>query len=209
LLAECVGRGYSGKRMARWQERDWLDGHYELLMDFHDGYDWVEAAQALWAQPQLAGVWTGREFDPEVDPRRDPSDILVTTDLLSGHLTGVAHLPGGKNAPCGCAISERQNWLIFFLPIAGLVRCYDLGRYPFGDIGRPWTLEVDRWLAGLAQAVYREVPFRVAAIGSELCTLRMIEEPDPGMLKSRNCGVMLPFGDELLWLPPTGAEEPK
>jgi hypothetical protein len=192
--------------MARWQERDWLDGHYELLMDFPDGYDWVEATQTLWALPQVTGVWKDREFDPDADPRLDASDILVTTELLTGHLNGVAHLPGGKNAPCGCAISDSHNWLIFFLPIAGLGRCYDLGRYPFGDVGRPWTQEVDEWLVELARAVYSKVPFRVAAIGPEIFTLDMIEASDPGMLKSRNCGVMLPFGEELLWLPATGAE---
>lgn len=190
--------------MARWQERDWLDGHYELFMDFPDGWDWVEAAQALWAQPQLTGVWTERAFDPEADPALDPFDILVTTELLTKHLYGVAHLPNGKDAPCGCAISDSHNWLIFFLPIAGLGRCYDLGRFPFGDADRPWTEEVDRWLAGLAKAVYRGVPFRVAAIGFEAFTLPMIEEPDPGMLKRRDCGVMVPFGEELVWLPAGG-----
>ncbi len=192
--------------MARWQERDWLDGHYELFMDFHDGWDWVEAAQTLWAQLQVTGVWTEREFDPDVDPQLDPFDILVTTELLTKHLHGVAHLPNGKTAPCGCSISDSHNWLIFFLPVAGLGRCYDVGAYPFGDVGRPWTREVDEWLAGLAQGIYREVPFRVAAIGFEAFTLPMIEEPDPGMLKSRACGVMAPFGEELLWLPATGAK---
>lgn len=189
--------------MARWEERDWLDGHYELLMDFPDGYDWVEGAQALWAQPQLTGVWTEREFDPEEDPRLDASDILVTTELLTKHLYGVAHLPGGKNAPCGCAVNLERNWFIFFLPIAGLGRCYEAGAYPFRDTRRLWTHEVDEWLAGLGQAVYGKVPFRVAAIGFEAFTLEMLEEPDPGMLKKRDCGVMLPFGNELLWLPRT------
>jgi len=42
--------------MARWQERDWLDGHYELFMQFDSGFDWVEAAQSLWADPQVTGV---------------------------------------------------------------------------------------------------------------------------------------------------------
>ena len=193
--------------MARWQERDWLDGHYELFMQFDSGFDWVEAAQSLWAHPQVTGVWTNREFDPDADPTLDPFDILVTADLLTKHLYGVAHLPDGKNAPCGCAVHLERGWFIFFLPIAGLGRCYDVGTYPFGDTGRPWTQEVDRWLAGLAQGIYRHVPFRVAAIGPEMLTLDMIEEPDPGMLKSRSCGVMLPFGNELLWLPRTGAGE--
>lgn len=190
--------------MARWQERDWLDGHYELFMQFNDGFDWVEAAQSLWALLQVTGVWTEREFDPDADAPLDPFDILVTTELLTKHLYGVAHLPGGNNAPCGCALNLERNWLIFFLPIAGLGRCYDTGAFPFGDSGRPWTEEVDEWLAELARAVYRKVPFRVAAIGFEAFTLQIIEEPNPGMLKSRACGAMVPFGEELLWLPAGG-----
>lgn len=189
--------------MARWKERDWLDGHYELFMDFDDPYAWIEAAQTLWAQPQLSGVWTTREFDPATDPRLDASDAAVTCELMTGHLTGVAHLPNGKDAPCGTGIAQGRNWLILFLPIAGLGNCYDLGRYPFGDLGRPWVFEVDAWLVELATAVFRRVPFRAASIGSELHTLAAISEGDAGVAESRPCGVLMPSGATLVWHPPT------
>lgn len=188
--------------MARWEERDWLDGHYELFMDFDDPYAWIEAAQTLWAQPQVSGVWTAREFDLDLDPRLDAGDVLVTCELMTKHLLGVAHLPNGTEAPCGCAIAEGRNWFIFFLPIAGLGNCYDLGRYPFGDIGRPWVSEVDEWLVGLATAVFRKVPFRAAAIGPELFTLEMLSECSTGVPESRPCGLLLPSGTELRWYPP-------
>jgi hypothetical protein len=81
--------------MTRWREQDWLDGHYELLMDFDDPYAWIDAAKALWVQPQLSGVWTTREFDPDTDPRLDASDVAVTCELMTRHLRGVAHLPTG------------------------------------------------------------------------------------------------------------------
>lgn len=172
-------------------------------MDFDDPYAWIEAAQALWSQPQLSGVWTMREFDPETDPRLDANDAAVACELMTRHLTGIAHLPNGKAAPCGCGISQGRNWLIFFLPIAGLGNCYDLGRFPFGDYGRPWVFELDQWLVELATAVFQKVPFRVAAVGSELSTLSMISEFDAGVPEMRQCGLLAPTGHDLRWFPPT------
>jgi hypothetical protein len=190
--------------MARWKERDWLDGHYELFMDFDDPYAWIDAAQALWSQPQVSGVWTMREFDLDTDPRLDAGDVSVACELMTKHLFGVAHLPNGTKAPCGCGISSAErNWLIFFLPIAGLGNCYELGSYPFGDIGRPWVFEVDQWLVELANAVFRKAPFRAAAVGSELFTLRMLSECSGGVPESRSCGLLLPSGTDLSWYPPT------
>lgn len=189
--------------MARWKDRDWLNGYYEILMDFDDPYAWVEAAQILWSQPQLLGVWTNREFDPDTDAPLDASDILVTCELMTHHLNGVAHLPNRKCAPCGSGISQVGNWLVFFLPLAGLEHCYDVGVFPFGDVGRSWVFELDQWMVELATAVFRKVPFRVAAIGSELSTLTMISEFRVGVPESRLCGLLAPSGQELHWFPPT------
>jgi hypothetical protein len=189
--------------VGRWKERDWLDGHYELFMDFDDPYVWIDAARTLWAQQQLSGVWPAREFDPVTDPRLDAGDVSVICELMTRHLNGLAHLPNGTKAPCGCGISQGRNWLIFFLPIAGLGNCYDLGRFPFGDYGRPWVLELDRWLVELATAVFRTVPFKVAAVGSELSTLNTIAEFSAGIPARRLCGILAPVHRRLQWYPPT------
>lgn len=193
--------------MTRWRERDWLDGHYELFMDFDDPYAWIDAAQTLWSQQQLSGVWTAREFDPDTDPRLDAGDISVACELMTGHLNGVAHLPNGKDAPCGSGISQGRNWLIFFLPIAGLANCYDLGCFPFGDFGRAWVDELDQWLVELATAVFRKTPFRVATVGSELSTLGLIQEFSSGVPEKRLCGLLAPTGHSLRWFPPTFKRE--
>jgi hypothetical protein len=189
--------------VTRWKHEDWLNGYYEILMDFDDPYAWIEAAQTLWSQPQLLGVWTSQEFDADSDPRLDASDVLVACELMTGHLNGVARLPNGKTAPCGSGISQTENWLVFFLPLAGLGRCYELGRFPFGDAGRPWVFEVDQWMVSLATAVFRKIPFRVAAVGSELHTLDMISQAGAGVPERRPCGLLAPACQDLQWFPPT------
>jgi hypothetical protein len=194
---------HNGWTMARWRERDWLDGHYELFMYFDDPYAWIDVAQALWSQPRISGVWTARKFDPKTDPHLDAGDVSVTCELMTNHLHGVADLPNGTKAPCGCGIAQDRNWLIFFLPIAGLGNCYRLGRYPFGDFDRPWVFEVDKWLVELATAVFRKVPFRAAAVGSELFTLQMLSECKTGVPESRSCGLLIPSGANLQWFLPT------
>jgi hypothetical protein len=191
--------------MSRWKDEDWYNGHYELLMEFQDPYTWVEATQTLWTHSRLLGVWTKRDFDLDVDQRLDASDVLVACELMTHNLYGVAHLPNGKQAPCGCAIGS--TWLSFFLPLAGLGHAYDVGFFPFADGDRPWISELDEWLVDLGATVFRKTPFAVAAIGSELCSLTMIEQFREGVPESRPCGMLAQSGQELRWYPPAYRRE--
>lgn len=188
--------------MARWQRRDWLNGHYELLMIFEESCAWVGAAQALWGLPQLSGVWTQQDFDPDVDPRQDAQDILVTTDLMDKNLLGVAQLPNGKAVPCGMSLSSFDEWLTFFLPLAGLELAYDVGAFPWGDGNRPWITELDDWLAEIGRQVFCQVPFKVAAVGFEIHITSVFDIDTTGPIKvpeRRDCGLLVPVGQEVKW----------
>ena len=168
-------------------------------MIFEESCAWVEAAQTLWGLPCLLGVWTEREFDPEVDPRQDTKNVLVTTELMDKNLLGIAHLPNGKAVPCGMAVSPSDDWLAFFLPLAGLELAYEVGAFPWGDGNRPWIAELNDWLAEIGKKVFCQAPFKIAAVGFEIQVStvfdidlsKAIELP-----QHRQCGLLVPAGQD-------------
>lgn len=196
--------------MVRWKNRDWLNGHYELLVMYRDPYAWVEAAKTLWRLPHFSGVWTEREFDPEVDPFQDPQDILIACDLMEKNLLGVAHLRNGKSVPCGTAVGS-SGWLALFLPLAGLELAYDVGGFPWRDQDRRWIGELNDWLVEIGRKVFHSVPFEIAAVGFETEVVGVLDvdislpiDAPPKL----HCGFLLPAGQEVRWYPPAGYATP-
>jgi hypothetical protein len=186
----------------RFARNDWLNGHYELLMWFEDPYTFQDTVQKIWSMPQFTGVWLEQEFDPDEDPRLDPQDDMVALEQLVHNFYGVAHLPNGISVPCGTTMGTFP-WIALFLPLAGLEKVYDVGRFPFGDFGREWQPKVDAFLADAGQEIFRATPFQVAAIDFEPdieYMKRQIGRPVP---EERKHGLLIPNGRDVVWYPAT------
>lgn len=173
-------------------------------MIFEESCAWVEAAQTFWGATLLVGSVDRTGVRSKVDPRQDTKNVLVTTELMDKNLLGIAYLPNGKAVPCGTAVSPSDDWLAFFLPLAGLELAYEVGAFPWGDGNRPWIAELNDWLVEIGKKVFCQAPFKIAAVGFEIQVStvfdidlsKAIELP-----QHRQCGLLVPAGQDARWYP--------
>lgn len=96
-----------------------------------------------------------------------------------------------------CAIRNR-------LPVGTLSTAYPVGAYPFAD-GTPldWREEVDGWLVGLANHIYRTVKFPLALTGHEVeFEIDLADIAASGIPEVRWDGYLWPENDTLKWYQP-------
>jgi hypothetical protein len=160
-----VGRLFTG-------EETWIGGFYELALEFGaESADMLPPAlEALWATPGLQGCYLRRDLEPAEQARVAPS---LAAQEANGHLYGVATLPSGQQVACGTVLikeSDGTAWLDFYLPLGALATAWEVGGYPFDNdpASQRWREPLERWLAGIGQAVFSRAPFRLGLIGFEV-----------------------------------------
>ncbi|MFZ2510760.1 MAG: hypothetical protein WAW85_06690 [Gordonia sp. (in: high G+C Gram-positive bacteria)] len=115
------------------------------------------------------------------------------TDLVVGHLNGVANIPGlGATLASVILVREESyetgqtiygnDWLDLCLPFGALGNLDDrVGAYPFddGSDSSLWRQPIEDWFATIAEAVFSAVPFAHAITGEEVSGVEPSEESHP------------------------------
>jgi hypothetical protein len=150
----------------------WLGGYYELAIELGSRSDerLLAALTAVWADPDLDGVYLSRDVEPSQQQR-----LAITAELLQvSHLQGLARLPNGATIACGTVFireDDGPDWLCLYVPMGALGTAYSVGGYPFEpDVANShqWRDVVDPWLAGIGSRVYDQVAYRLGLIGFEV-----------------------------------------
>lgn len=189
----------------------WHGGFFELLMRLpHDEPPAVETTlRNLWASPHLEGCYLRRDVEPSDQAKVSPSANL------RGHTYGIATLPNGKLSACGSFWNDypsEGSWLTLYLPIGFLQGVYDVGSYPVKSPAtpppEPWINKLSSWLKGIAEELFQQVPFEIAAIGFEAEYPNLKEIESGGVPEERWDGLLIKRGNELEWYPPTIFDPP-
>jgi hypothetical protein len=154
---------------------NWTGGFYELGIELADDSDehLQRVLTALW---HAAGVEGCYRRLPEASDQFEDVPCTVAALGRYGHLRATVVLPTGQRVVCG-AVAIRggggTDWLDFYVPTEALSRAERrVGAFPFGADGGAsslaWREPIDDWLAGIAAAVFRTDPFRLALIGHEV-----------------------------------------
>ena len=139
----------------------WSGGYYELAIELGSRSDerLLGALAAVWADPDLDGVYLSRDVEPWQQQR-----LAITAELLQvSHLQGLARLRNGTTIACGTVFireDDGPDWLNLYLPMGALGTVYSVGSYPFEpDVANShqWRDVVDPWLAGIGSRVYHRV----------------------------------------------------
>jgi hypothetical protein len=180
----------------------WTGGFYELALEYDSGVTngLVNGLQQLWQLEGLEGCYLDRERDPSEQPRFEFEPSL----LASGHLLGVATLPGGSRIACGtCCVQEPagSDWLVFYSPMSALGHAYPVGGFPFDRANHEsWRTSVDVWLADIGRRVFREAPFRIGLVGFETSgAINAADLVTAGIPDRRHFGLLVPSRDGLTW----------
>lgn len=96
---------------------------------------------------------------------------------------------------------EPHVWVSLDIPMGPLARVAPTGGSRFGDDEQSlrWRRPVDNWLVGIAERVYRSVPFRLALVGMEVSGDGHDAFPEPPA--DRAYGYLLPVGSSLRYFP--------
>jgi len=150
----------------------------------------IAACEALWSHPSLDGPYVDATREPaeqaKVMPVLTPwfeDDPSAADEIGLSHLGsmfGVATLPDGNQVPCVSRdfrdtsllrkAKDVRDELNFSIPIEALDAVYEVGsahQTRNFETWRSWAAPLEEWFAEIAQAVFREVPFRLASIGEE------------------------------------------
>lgn len=186
----------------RTHDDNWHGSYYELAIKLGSADDarLETALTALWEVAQL-----GEPF------RRDGSTAAVSvTDLVAGHLNGVANIPGlGATLASVILVREESyeagqtiygnDWLDLCLPLGALGNLDErVGAYPFddGSDSSLWRQPIEDWFATIAAAVFSAVPFVYAITGEEVSGV------EPSEQSAGRVGVFLPAADGSLAIQP-------
>ncbi|MBD8000097.1 hypothetical protein [Oerskovia gallyi] len=173
--------------------RHWAGGFYELALQVGPS---DEERVAAWVAALVDA--TGLTCPTVVDGT-DPARVATEERALrkagealvrGAHVRGVVRLPEGEEVACGLLLLQgasddgtrathagadtaNLNWLVLYLPLAGLGAAgVEVDGFPFDDRSGAesltWRRPLDEWLAGLGRSVHRTVPFRRAVIGFEV-----------------------------------------
>lgn len=148
-------------------------GFYELVLVLGptDDARLDGALKSLW---RAAGVRGCRAHGVD---GAGPVDVELGVRSLEehGHLLATLTLASGDRVVCGGLAfrCDGADQVELYLPLGALARVEPrVGAYPFGADGGPrslsWRAPLDRWLAGVAAAVYADVPFQRALVGFEV-----------------------------------------
>jgi hypothetical protein len=154
-------------------DENWTGGFYELclVLGVADDDNLDRAVRSVWRAAGVQGCRVSR-----VDAA-GLADVELGAAALHtyGHLRGTLILPSGARVVCGGFVNRNEDvdTLELYLPLGALARVERrIGGYPFdensGAASLSWRDGLDRWLAGVAAAVYADVPFERAVIGFEV-----------------------------------------
>jgi hypothetical protein len=184
----------------------WTGGHYELAIELgaHSADRVARALRRLWRHPSLEGCYLQSNKPVKAQPRVNPDDHLEEK------LYGIATLETRARVPCGsflCSFEDASDWLELYLPLGALAKMYPVGGYPFDERSNSlaWRREVDNWLRGIAEYVFREIPFQLAVVGFEIevgtDSYKSVDKQSTP--EQRSEGLLLPTDEGLQWHPPT------
>lgn len=183
-------------------DENWTGGFYELclVLGVADDDHLDRAVRSVW---RAAGIQGCRA-------RAGGATGFVDVELgaaalhAHGHLHGMLVLPSGARVVCGGFVHRYGNVDTpeIYLPLGALARAdRRIGGYPFdersGAASLTWRAGLDQWLAGIAAAVFAEVPFQRALIGFEVDEARAITAD------KRYAAVLVPGRDGLEYRPAT------
>lgn len=180
--------------------KHWAGGHYELALQVSPADDdqlgeWVIALVEAVGMSDTAvvdGTGHAPDLGDHTGARRAGAAIAQ-----GRRLRGLVGLPGGAPSTCGLMLMTLRDvfdgaldgegdprtaprddatdpdWLVLFLPLAGLVAAgVAVGGFPFDDRSGveslAWRRPLDEWLASVGRAVRTTIPFRRAVIGFEV-----------------------------------------
>ncbi len=177
-------------------EDNWHGGGYELAIELgaRDDGRLDAAIRACWLHPSLTGCWhrTGRrDFATRVQPE------LRTQE--TGHLHGIATIPGVASTVCGCAVireeESRIDWLDFYLPIGALERIDKRAESLWNsdsDVPPTWRQPIDEYLVETAGRIYEAVEFELGLIGWEVSGAVYRRELGPHPVAERGVTMLVP-----------------
>jgi hypothetical protein len=150
----------------------------------------VPAWETLWSHPTLDGAYADDSRPPSEQEKVDLADWVSDE---AGHMFGMATLPDGNRAPCGCVghipdfayllslpqglhdsmnisygpdpLEPGDDAFTFYVPFPALDRLY--GWESSDDVPDGLARSLDAWLAAIAASIYEVVPFAFAAAGPE------------------------------------------
>lgn len=166
----------TGDTSAFTDNENWSGGYYELAIALGPKAEpgstdrLRQALTALWSHQGLVGCYLDRTIEPSTQERHQP--VLME----AAPLYGLAHVPRGATVVCACYVMRENegralDWLGLGLPLGALARIdARVGGYPFGDeaTSLAWRLELDRWLATVAERVAAATSFEFGVIGHEV-----------------------------------------
>jgi hypothetical protein len=180
---------------------NWTGGFYELGIELGASEDarLQRALDALWAAAGIEGCSPSRAAEPGDQPELPRT--LASLEL-TGHLLGRIAVPGLGRMVCGAVVIrdlDGTHWLGLYLPLGALSLLeLRVGAFPFGPDGDErslaWRRPLDDWLAGIAAAVFRAVPFTMATVGFECLAEPSAADLDGRVPATRPAGLLLPDG---------------
>jgi len=185
----------------------WWGGFYELAIELGKPSDerLFESLKALWQHSSLQGCYLDDDVEPNEQEQVSPSPELL--DRM--HIYGLAQLPDGQKVACGsCLIREEEgsDWLDFYLPTGALGRAYDIGGYPFDEVGvahKDWQVPVDNWLKDIGTNIFPVVPFNLGLIGFEVSGETYAADIlQKGIPTERHIGYLWSENERLKWYAP-------
>ena len=156
----------------------WSDAYYELDMQYAPGIGATRLLQAihtLWHQPLLEGPVANR-WSAQV-PSYTPLALSSGFEEMA-HLNGLLHLPHGAIVGCHSevlcygieatkeAAAQSNCALRLGIPETMIYQAYAVEQ-GVADGTPSWVYPLDRLLMGVAESIYRVVPFAFAVIGGE------------------------------------------
>jgi hypothetical protein len=174
----------------------WHGGTFELSIELGppDDMRLRAAFEAVWACPDLEGIYLDREREPEAQPKLAVSEV----DPMQQSARGVAYIPGGPRVPCYSDVIREEgasDWLNLSLPVGGLHRAF----LPIRRTdNQAW---VEDWLASIGRRVYAQAPFELGLIGflmSGIMDAQYIRQT--GIPEQRHVGYLWPDAGDLIYL---------
>lgn len=187
---------------------NWAGSCYELAVRLAPGADAAAAVRAVWAHPDLTGCYLDNVAAPGDQRRLAPADL---------HLPGAADVFGWAGTPAGRMVCATHvvggghrgaaDRVDVCLPVGALERLVPSLRHPIDGYAqnRSWREPVDVWLATVADALARAVPFTVACTGEDVADADLALDADGTPPADRGVSVLVPSrrGRGAVRFPPT------
>jgi hypothetical protein len=182
-------------RLSFTDDENWGAPFYELYVELGPHPSslarFVPAWEVLWSHPTLDGPYADGSRPLAAQQRVDVRNYVSEE---AGHMLGMATLPDGHEAPCGCVVhipnlaqilalpqeihgglnitygpdplEPGEDAFTFYLPFPALDKLYGVN-WENDSLPEGVGQALDEWLASVATAIYNQVPFSFAAAGPE------------------------------------------